>query len=89
MDDQDIRRANLQDIVNKIGLSETAKRFKKPDRQINDMLKGRKSFGEEVAKDVEDNYAPGVPHDWLRIPEVFLNNGELDIERLKQTTVIY
>ncbi|AEJ01233.1 putative phage repressor [Nitrosomonas sp. Is79A3] len=59
---QDIRRAKLQAMVDALGLSVVAKRFKKPDRQINDMLAGRKSFGEKVARAMEDVSEPKVPN---------------------------
>lgn len=64
----DIRRENLQALVDRNGLASTAKRFGKPDRQINDMLAGRKSFGEKVARGMEAKYAPDRPLGWLDIP---------------------
>lgn len=50
----DIRRENLRALVEAEGLATIARRAKKPDRQINDMLAGRKSFGEKVARDIEN-----------------------------------
>lgn len=61
----DIRRIVLALLVEKYGLAATAKRFKKPDRQINDMLAGRKSFGEKVAREMEENYSPNRSAGWL------------------------
>ena len=62
MDIQDIRRANLQRIVDAITLAEAARRFGKPDRQLNDMLHKRKPFGEKVAAAMESAYGlePGA-----------------------------
>lgn len=65
MDVADIRRANLGAIVERDGLASVAKRVGKPDRQINDMLAGRKSFGEKVARDIEKKYAPDLSPGWL------------------------
>jgi len=65
MDPSDIRRAKLKAMVEAEGLSVVAKKFKKPDRQINDMIAGRKSFGEKVARSMEENYAPNSPRGWL------------------------
>jgi hypothetical protein len=65
----EIRRANLRAIVDRDGLSSAAKRFGKPDRQINDMLAGRKSFGEKVARAMEAAYDPSRPLGWLDAPQ--------------------
>ena len=54
MDIANIRRANMQALVDRYGLSVVAKQACKPDRQINDMLAGRKSFGEKVARSIEE-----------------------------------
>lgn len=56
-------------LVERDGLASTAKRFKKPDRQINDMLAGRKSFGEKVAREMEANYDASMPAGWLDDPK--------------------
>lgn len=64
---QDIRRAILQRLVDRDGLAETARRFAKPDRQINDMLARRKPFGERVARAMERAYAPELRAGWLDI----------------------
>ena len=61
----DIRRQVLAYFVELDGLSSFAKRVGKPDSQINDMLAGRKSFGEKVARDIEVKYDPSRPTGWL------------------------
>lgn len=65
MEIADIRRKALAAIVDRDGLSTVAKKVGKPDRQINDMLAGRKSFGEKVARAIESSYAPDLPPGWL------------------------
>lgn len=65
MDIADTRRKNLQRLVQSEGLSVVARKCGKPDRQINDMLSGRKSFGEKVARAIEKKYAPEKPAGWL------------------------
>ena len=52
-------------LVDRDGLAATARRFGKPDRQINDMLAGRKAFGEKVARSMEARYDPTRPPGWL------------------------
>lgn len=64
----DIRRTNLRAIIDREGLAVAARRFQKPDRQLNDMLAGRKSFGEKVARAMERNYDPAMPPGWLDLP---------------------
>ncbi|SDH25824.1 S24 family peptidase [Nitrosomonas sp. Nm132] len=61
----DIRRANLKDLVDMESLSAVSKKAGKPDRQINDMIAGRKSFGEKIAREIEENYASHLPTGWL------------------------
>jgi phage repressor protein C with HTH and peptisase S24 domain len=51
--DAEIRRAILERFVDQYGLTAVAKRFKKPASQINDMVAGRKSFGDKVARAME------------------------------------
>lgn len=87
----EVRRAKLSLIVEKMGLSIAAKRFGKPDRQINDMIAGRKSFGEKVARDMETHFAPDLEPGWLdasvtAVPDfVFTDaNGEIVIGQVKQ-----
>jgi hypothetical protein len=67
-DTADTRRSILRAIVERDGLSVAAKRFGKPDRQINDMIAGRKAFGEKVARAMEKNYAPERDPGWLDQP---------------------
>lgn len=64
-DIQEIRRKTLAAIVERDGLASAARRFGKPDRQINDMIAGRKSFGEKVARAMESAYDPSLPSGWL------------------------
>lgn len=66
--DAETRRENLRKIVERDGLAVAARQFGKPDRQINDMIAGRKSFGEKVARDMEENYAPNMPAGWMSKP---------------------
>lgn len=47
------RKKKLLELVEKHGLTSTALMVKKPVRQINDMLAGRKSFGDKVARQME------------------------------------
>lgn len=65
----EIRRSVLRAIVERDGLAVAAKRFGKPDSQINDMLAERKSFGEKVARDMERAYDSSRPPGWLDIEE--------------------
>lgn len=71
----DTRRANLNFLVERDGLTSTAKRFKKPTSQIKDMATGRKSFGEKVTREMEANYDPSIPQGWLDKP-MFSDSGE-------------
>ena len=61
------RLKNLAAIVERDGLAKASKKLGKPDRQINDMLAGRKSFGEGVALQMEFSYAPSLPPGWMSI----------------------
>lgn len=61
----DIRRQNLQKLVDDNSLAEVSRRTKKPASQINDMLAGRKSFGEKVARAIEVSWDPSMPRGWL------------------------
>lgn len=49
----EIRRKNLELIVDRLGLAAAARRFNKPASQIRDMITKRKSFGEKVARNME------------------------------------
>lgn len=59
MESSEIRRAVLRALVAKNTLAVTARMLKKPDRQLNDMAAGRKSFGDKVARAMEEN--AGLP----------------------------
>lgn len=61
----DIRRANLARLVDAHGLTAVGKRMRKPASQINDMLAGRKSFGEKVARAMEREWDASCPVGWL------------------------
>lgn len=61
----EIRRQNLANLVDLHGLAEVARRTKKPASQINDMLAGRKSFGEKVARSIERAWDEKAPAYWL------------------------
>ncbi|RTL35398.1 MAG: helix-turn-helix transcriptional regulator [Rhodocyclaceae bacterium] len=87
------RRDRLRQIVEKMGLSPAAKRFGKPDRQINDMIAGRKSFGEKVASDMETEFAPDVAPGWLgdsriSLPDIVFtdSNGQATFLEVKKFT---
>lgn len=77
----DTRKQNLQYLVNKFGQSNVAKWMAKPDRQLGDMLAGRKSFGEKVARAME--------LEWLkaRNERIDLDSATmaLDLEHLPET----
>lgn len=61
----EIRRQNLARLVQDSSLTDVAKRAKKPARQIGDMIAGRKSFGEKVARAIERELAPQTTPGWL------------------------
>lgn len=65
METADIRRRVTQSIVDEYTLTAAAKRFDLPVRQLADMLAGRKSFGEKVARRMEQSYDPSKPYGWL------------------------
>ncbi len=60
-----IRRKNLSALVDAYGLAVVAKRAGKPDRQIKDIITGRRSFGEKIARAIEAAYDPDAPLGWL------------------------
>lgn len=71
MDDETIktlRQALLRAEIKRYGLHAVAKRANKPDRQINDMAAGRKSFGDKVAREIGPLIRPDLPVDWLLTP---------------------
>lgn len=47
--------------------NELARRIGRSPSQTNDMLNGRKSFGEKIARAIEDQI--GKPHGWLDLPD--------------------
>ncbi|CAD6536194.1 hypothetical protein LMG27952_03117 [Paraburkholderia hiiakae] len=49
----EMRRRALADLVDAHSQAEVARRTKKADRQISDMVAGRKAFGEKVALEME------------------------------------
>ena len=63
----EIRRKNLAALVKLHGLAALAHKVDKPDRQINDMIVGRKAFGEKVARAIEAAYDPDTPPGWLDV----------------------
>ncbi|KWK79405.1 hypothetical protein WM16_07630 [Burkholderia ubonensis] len=71
----DIRRQNLQTLVDEHTLAEVSRRTKKPASQINDMLASRKSFGEKIARAMEASWDPDRPPGWLD-KEIEATNGE-------------
>lgn len=68
MEISEIRRLNLSRLIKAEGLSVVAVKVGKPDRQLNDMVAGRKSFGEKVARAIEKAYAPSRAPGWLDLP---------------------
>lgn len=76
----DIRRANLRRLIDRDGLSSVAKRSGKPDRQLNDMVAGRKSFGERVARDIEHRFDPSRPRGWLDTEDAIRDPHHADEE---------
>lgn len=66
MDIQDTRRERLRLAIKELAgqnMTGLASRAGKSPSQISDMLSGRKSFGEKVARDLE--YRLGLPVGWL------------------------
>lgn len=59
------RRKNLERLVDECGLARIAERAGKPPSQIRDMLAGRKSFGEKIARDLEKALEPTRAPLWL------------------------
>lgn len=53
MNDSDIRRQRLKELVDRMGLTAAANYLGKPVRQVNDMIAERKSFGAKVARGME------------------------------------
>lgn len=65
MEISDTRCLVAQRIVDELTLTVAANRFGLPPRQLLDMLAGRKSFGEKVARRMEKNFDPERPSGWL------------------------
>ncbi|MEG0937924.1 MAG: S24 family peptidase [Comamonas sp.] len=68
MEIADIRRLVAQRIVDELTLTVAANRFSMPPRQLLDMLAGRKSFGEKVARRMEQAFDPYRTAGWLDHP---------------------
>jgi len=70
MANKETRRERLRELINQ-RFDGIARRFalaaKKPDGQINDMLAGRKSFGEKVARQIETT---------LGLPPLYFDQAE-------------
>lgn len=62
------RRELLAKEVGERGLSVIAKLVGKPDSQIKDMIAGRKSFGDKVAREIGPIIRPDLRPDWLLSP---------------------
>lgn len=60
-----IRRANLAALVQSDGLTSVARRMKRSPTQISDMVAGRKSFGEKVARSMEKEWDATLDAGWL------------------------
>lgn len=50
----DVRRRNLRYLVEKYGQADVARALERPDRQIADILAERSSFGEKIARRMEE-----------------------------------
>jgi hypothetical protein len=75
MDIADIRRKNLQACLVKVfdgNQSRLAEKIQRPPRSVNGMLHGKKSFGERVARDIEQLL--GLPRGALDAP---ISDGDL------------
>lgn len=68
------RRALLKQEINKKSLADVSRLAGKPDRQINDMVEGRKAFGDGVAREIGQKIRPDLPRDWL----IFADNEWFD-----------
>jgi phage repressor protein C with HTH and peptisase S24 domain len=65
----EIRRRNLKALVSTNGQATVAHRVQKPASQINDMIAGRKSFGEKVARSLELAWDPSRSPGWLDLSD--------------------
>lgn len=59
------RRKLLHQEILRSSQADVAKRAGKPDRQIADMVNGRKSFGDSVAREIGPKIRPDLHRDWL------------------------
>lgn len=62
------RRKLLDLEVKSRGLAVTARATGKPDRQIKDMIAGRKSFGDKIAREIGPLLRKDLSADWLVNP---------------------
>ena len=60
-----LRQDLLKREIERQGLANVARLCGKPDRQINDMAAGRKSFGSTIAQEIGPKIRPDLPRDWL------------------------
>lgn len=65
-----MRQALLRREIERQGLAHLARLCGKPDRQINDMAAGRKSFGSTIAQEIGPKIRPDLPRDWLVFAEL-------------------
>lgn len=77
----EIRRKNLQSLVDQYGLAEVARAVKKPASQINDMLAGRKSFGEKVARAMEDEWSSALHIGYFDTPQLVTGHASIAPEK--------
>jgi len=85
-----VRRENLRALVEQFGLTSTGKRMKRSVTQINDMLAGRKSFGEKVARAMEKEWDATLPPGWLDSEKSATDGGDMkssNVVALKQKPV--
>lgn len=67
-DIKSLRRQLLKTEIEEQGLAVVAKKAGKPDRQINDMAAGRKTFGDKIARAIGPLIRPDLAPDWLLSP---------------------
>lgn len=61
----EIRRKNLVKLIEEHGATTVANRTKRSIAQISDMQRGKKSFGEKVARAIEQEWDASLPPGWL------------------------
>ena len=69
------RRDLLEQEVKRLGLANVARLVGKPDRQLADIIAGRKTFGEKVARDIGPLLRPDLPEGWLVNPGLSLSSN--------------